>query len=219
MRILVATFYIRAYYISTFYPNHMQYVWESYPNIYLKILILEVTSSGLFQTHNAIILLPIKPLLQRFAHLAPWEAESIQEIAEEFQYLWPHWMCRSDGMCVFLCANIHIYLGTQMTRLCWLDFVPCFGGWKSLQNKRTFTGSRYIHKIPCSTLPFSLLWRHGGQGKVQGAREGFLEFSTFENGRKSQLLVPEKNILAKVESLKIHHQVFFAEYLLLMWWL
>ena len=49
-----------------------------------------------------------KPLPQRFAHLAPWEAESIQEIAEEFQYLWLHWMCRNDGMCVFLCANIHI---------------------------------------------------------------------------------------------------------------
>ena len=105
--------------------------------IYLKILILEVTSSGLFQTHNAIILLPIKPLLQRLAHLAPWEAESIQEIAEEFQYLWLHIQCAETMacVCVFLCANIHIYLGTQMTRLCWLDFVPCFRGWQNLQKR------------------------------------------------------------------------------------
>lgn len=45
-----------------------------------------------------------KPLLQRFA---PWEAESIQEIAEEFQYLWLHWMCRNDGMCFYVQTYIY----------------------------------------------------------------------------------------------------------------
>ena len=135
-----------------------------------------------------------KPLLQRFAHLAPWEAESIQEIAEEFQYLWLHWMCRNDGMSVFQCANIHIYLGTQMTRLCWLDFVPCFGGWKRLQNKNTFTGSSFFSQdslFHASLQPFiKARW------KVQGG--GFRDFWSFphlKTGWKSQLLVPEYLLL------------------------
>ena len=138
--------------------------------IYLKILILEVTSSGLFQTHNAIILLPIKPLLQRLAHLAPWEAESIQEIAEEFQYLWLHIQCAETMACVCVSMCKHTYIPWNANDPAMLiGFCTLFRRVTKSPKERTFTGS---------TLLFSLLWRHGKvQGKVQGG--GLRDFWSF----------------------------------------
>ena len=190
------------------YPNFIQILCNICEN---HIQIIERTHFGgnLFgplsnsQRYHFVADQATKPLLQRFAHLAPWEAESIQEIAEEFQYLWLHWMCRNNGMCV--CFNVQTYIYILERK--WPGYVDWIlylvsGGWKRLQNKRTFTGSSFFSQDSLFHASLSAFYK--GTVESPGWRfPGFLEFSTFENGMKIPTLGPRVSLVRVVAIIAI----------------